>query len=185
MIPGVTKLRESSEIFDRLLDGKTLSTIGVFAFFAVALHLQIGALVPIGLPWYSIYLVTPGVFALAWLIAVTPSMGEEAGAAGRWGFWWGDYKDAIYPAGHEDAGKPVFDRMYGIKKGLQRGVWLGAPFTLVTGLPIFIYLGLLFPVLHLIGQQIHYVIHKVDGWKYAEPLIGGICIGVGVGFYLN
>lgn len=185
MIPGVKDLRKRNKFFDRLLDGKVASSIGVFAFMAIALHLQIGKLVPIGLPWYSIYLVTPAAFTAAWLIAVSPSMGEEAGACGRWGYWWGDYKDAIYPPGHEDAGKPVFDRMYGWKKALQRGVWLGVPFALVTDLPIFIFLGLLFPVLHFAGQQIYYWIHGGNSWKYAEPLIGAICIGIGIGDYLN
>lgn len=173
MIPGVKELREKSKIFDRLLDGKVASTIGVFVFFVVAFHLQLGSLVPHGLPWYQLYIVTPLLLAAAWLIGVAPSMGEEAGAVGRIGRAWGDYIDA------------GFGRSYGIKKALQRGVFLGAPFTIVTGDPIFLILGALFPVMHFVGQQIYYMIHRVDSWKYAEPLIGAVCIGIGVGSYLS
>ena len=174
MIPGVKDLRAKAWIYDRLLDGKVASTIGVFLFFAVALQLQLGKLVPFGLPWHELYIVTPGLLAAAWLIGVAPSMGEEAGAIGRIGRAWGEYVQY-----------PEFGRAYGVKKALQRGVWLGAPFTVLTGLPHFILLGLLFPVIHFAGQQIYYMIHKADGWKYAEPLVGGVCIGIGVGIYLN
>lgn len=165
MIPGVEDLRDKSKILDRLLDGKVISTIGVFAFFAVMLGIYGGR----GLLWDL--LIAPALFSAAWLIAVAPSMGEEAGACGRIGHAWGDYIEK------------GFGRSYGIKKALQRGVWIGAPFTVLTGLPHFILLGLLFPVIHFAMQEIHYRVHKTDSWKYAEPVVGAVCVGVGMAIY--
>lgn len=179
MIPRVDALRESSKFWDRVLDGKVASTIGVYAYFAVVLSVYGGMV------WYWDLLIAPAMCSVAWLISVTPSMGEEAGAVGRIGAWWGDYKDAIYGPDHEDAGKPVFDRMYGIKKSLQRGLWIGAPWTVLTGLSHFLLLGLLFPFIHFAMQEVFYKIHKTDSWKYAEPVVGAICIGVGVAIYLS
>lgn len=166
MIPGVHKLRDSSKILDRLLDGKVVSTIGVYAFVAVMLY-YLG-----DMPRWWEYIFAPTLFSLCWLLGVSPSMGEEAGACGRIGRAWGPYIER------------GFGRSYGIKKALQRGVWLGAPFTLLTGLPHFLVLGALFPAIHFVMQQIHYMIHKTDSWKYAEPVVGTICIGVGVSVYV-
>lgn len=173
MIPGVKKLRERNWFFDRLLDGKVASTIAVFFFFVIALWIQLGKFVDLGMPILNILLYTPAALSLAWLVGVSPSMGEEAGAVGRIGHAWGDYIEK------------GFGRSYGVKKALQRGVFLGAPFAIITGDPIFLILGALFPVMHFVGQQIYYMIHRVDSWKYAEPLIGAVCIGIGVGSYLS
>jgi hypothetical protein len=175
-ISAVRLARTKSRILNRLLAGKVVSTALVFAFFSIALSSQLGVLVQYGLPVYDLAFKTPLLLMLAWLVAVSPSMGEEAGAIGRIGRHWGDYVDMW---GEKEG------RSYGWRKGLQRGVWLGAPFTVLTGLPHFIILGALFPVCHFIGQQIYYMIHKVDSWKYAEPLVGGVCIGISVGVYLS
>lgn len=139
------------------------------------------------------------IFCVAWLLAVPPSMGEEAGAIGRWKFWWGDYKDAVYSAtfpAHKKAGMPVFDRRYGILKGVQRGAWMGAVFTVagattsyiagetiaisnVFSIPI---MALGFPIAHFIGQEIYYRIYKTDNWKYAEVLVGFL---LGLSYFLS
>lgn len=127
------------------------------------------------------------IFCAAWLLAVSPSMGEEAGAIGRWGHWWGRYKDA------------GFTRSYGILKGVQRGAWMGAVFTVAgattsyiageiitisTVFPIPI-MALGFPLAHFIGQEIYFRIHKNDNWKYAEIIVGALlglcyCLSQGV-----
>lgn len=139
------------------------------------------------------------IFLVACLLAVPPSMGEEAGAIGRWKFWWGDYKDAVYSAtfpAHKKAGMPVFDRRYGILKGVQRGAWMGAVFTVagatssyIDGETITIFnvfpipiMALGFPLAHFIGQEIYYRIHKNDDWKYAEALVGSL---LGLSYFLS
>lgn len=128
------------------------------------------------------------IFCVAWLLAVTPSMGEEAGAIGRWRFWWGDYKDAVYSAtfpAHKKAGMPVFDRRYGILKGMQRGAWMGAVFTVAGATSSYIVgetitisnvfpipiMALGFPLAHFIGQEIYWRIHGTDNWKYSEAMV--------------
>jgi hypothetical protein len=167
MVPRVDALRESSKFWDRVLDGKVASTIGVYVYFAVVLSVYGGMV------WYWDLLIAPAMCSVAWLISVTPSMGEEAGACGRIGHAWGDYIDK------------GFGRSYGIKKALQRGVWIGVPWTVITGLSHFLLLGLLFPVIHFAMQEFYYLVHKTDSWKYAEPVVGAICIGVGVAIYLS
>ncbi len=114
------------------------------------------------------------IFCAAWLLAVSPSMGEEAGAIGRWGHWWGRYKDA------------GFTRSYGILKGVQRGAWMGAVFTVAGATTLSIpIMALGFPLAHFIGQEIYFRIHKTDNWKYAEFFVGALlglcyCLSQGV-----
>lgn len=114
------------------------------------------------------------IFCAAWLLAVSPSMGEEAGAIGRWGHWWGRYKDA------------GFTRSYGILKGVQRGAWMGAVFTVAGATTLSIpIMALGFPIAHFIGQEIYFRIHKNDNWKYAEIIVGALlglcyCLSQGV-----
>lgn len=103
----------------------------------------------------------------AWLLAVAPSIGEEAGAIGRVGHWWGKYRER------------GFDRMYGVLKGVQRGAWMGAVFTVAGATTLSIpIMALGFPLAHFIGQELYWRIHKNDDWKYAEFLVGsllGLC----------
>jgi hypothetical protein len=103
------------------------------------------------------------IFCVAWLLAVSPSMGEEAGAVGRWGFSWGEYIDK------------GFGRMYGVQKALQRGAWMGAVFTVAGAATISIpIMAIGFPLAHLIGQEIHWRVHKKDDWKYSEVIVGAL-----------
>lgn len=139
------------------LDGKSLATILVFVFCL----LNAGFLMAVAI-------------TAAWLLAVSPSMGEEAGAIGRYGHWWGKYRGI------------GLSRSYGVKKGLQRGVWIGAMFSVVMGsASLFIpVLGIGFVAAHFIFQEIYYRIHKQDSWAYAEPAIGaliGFCIDRALG----
>lgn len=155
-VQHVRQLKESSWMVDKLLGGKLLAGLVVFIF----------ALLSSFNPPYAFLILA------AWLLAASPSMGEEAGAIGRWGFWWGQYKDA------------GFDRMYGVLKGVQRGAWMGAMFVFCAGattlsIPI---MGIGFVAAHFIGQEAYWRIHKKDSWAYAEPLIGlllGLCYILG------
>lgn len=130
------------------------------------------------------------IFCAAWVLAVSPSMGEEAGAIGRWGHWWGDYRDAVYsatyPAWTKKSGMPVFSRSYGVLKGVQRGAWMGAVFTVAGATTLSIpIMALGFPLAHFIGQELYFRIHKKDDWKYAEILVGallGLCYVLSKGF---
>jgi len=143
-----------------ILDGKFIAGLIVFVFILLSSFD----------PIYSLVMLT------AWLLAVSPSMGEEAGAIGRYGHWWGDYHDAVY----SDTSKPVFNRSYGVLKGVQRGVWMGAVFTVAgaTALSIPI-MGLGFVAAHFIGQELYFRLHGRDSWAYSEPLVGaliGVCL---------
>lgn len=159
-VKGWNKIREESLIFDVLLDGKVLSTVGAIILGAVGTGN-----------------VTDGVMiGLAWLIAVSPSMGEEHGAIG-------DYKGAL--PNYLERDMTVRGRKYDVKKGIQRGVFMGAAFALATGFTGFIVASLLFIPCVYIGQSLNRLILKVPGWTLAEPLIGGIVIGVPLGIYLG
>lgn len=106
-------------------------------------------------------------FTTAWMLAVTPSMGEEAGSIGRFKYWWGKYRNL------------GFTRSYGVKKGLQRGCWMGAMFAIATGSVVSIPIMTLgFVASHYIGQEIFYREFKKDNWVLSEAMIGsliGIC----------
>ncbi len=119
------------------------------------------------------------IWLVAWLLAVTPSMGEEAGAIGRWNHWWGDYRFAVYPFGHAKAGKQVFNRSYGVLKGVQRGAWMGAMFCCAGATTLSIpIMAIGFVAAHFLGQEAYYRIHKSDSWVYVEPVVGallGLC----------
>lgn len=162
-IQAVHNFEQRSWLNGRIVDGKVLSTIIVFLF---------------GL--FTVDISQALILSIAWLLAVAPSMGEEAGAIGRVGKWWGDYKDAVYPEGHYKQGQMVFGRRYGILKGVQRGAWMGAMFCCAGATTLSIpIMGLGFVAAHFIGQEIYFRIHKQgQSWAYAEPIIGsllGVC----------
>lgn len=166
-IQGWDDLVQKLGFAGKLLGGKFLAGLVVFVFCAITSG-----------DW--VYGLT---MLIAWVLAIPPSMGEEAGAIGRWGYWWGDYKDAVYPQGHIKAGMPVFNRSYGILKGVQRGAWIGAVFTVagatVLSIPI---MAIGFVAAHFIFQEIYFRINKIDSWAFVEPIIGsllGACIAYG------
>ena len=156
------EVRHRNRIFERLLDGKVISTLCLFTALMVVT--------------FDVYLSLA--MSIAWLAAVAPSMGEEHQAIGHSTHWGGAYKM------HE----ADFGRMYGVKKGLQRGVWMGACFAIVTGYVPYLCFSLLFVPMVYIGQDLRARHtgnrHAVD-WCYAEFLIGAICIGVPTGLYLG
>lgn len=157
-IPVLKAFQNSGWLQGRIMDGKVLSTILVSSYAALSCPVE-------GMHAFAVAVWTAGM----WLLAVSPSMGEEAGAIGRMGHWWGPYKEL------------GFTRSYGVKKGLQRGVWTGAVFAMVFGhayifIPI---LGIGFVAAHFIGQDLCWRITKTEGWAWAEPLYGAL-IGLSI-----
>ena len=150
-------VRGKNKLLDRLLDGKTASTLGMIVM----------AIILTGDVYYALAL------PVAWLLAVAPSMGEEHGAIGDYKEWWGPYR------------LKQFGRDYGIKKGIQRGVFMGALFTLVTGFTPFILFSGLFVPLVWMGQSLNRLILKEPGWTLAEPLIGAFVVGVPLALWVG
>lgn len=155
------------------LSHKLSSTIFVFltvsfvtVFFQVNLGLGNEA-------WQSI-----GLFVIAWVISIAPSLGEEYGAImgrsdkyAQWmpkletiRLWKWKYQ---YIEGHA----------YGLKKAMQRGVWIGACMTAVTGYIPFIYFSLAFvPLAYLC---LNHAPRKIfDPWGWSEIAIGAVCYGI-------
>ena len=169
IFPWWAKLRATNAITERLLDGKVISTIGALLFALIAsvdtVSIDGGAY---GVPEYAVNFLPAIVFAAAWLAAVAPSMGEEHGAIGTTRHGWGEYVDY----------SQAFGRSYGIKKGLQRGVWMGACMALATGFTPYIAFSLLFVPAVFIGQEIYYRITGNDSWVLSEPLIGLTVFGI-------
>ncbi len=176
LFPWWEKFRASNVFTERLLDGKVISTIGVFIFGLFAqletISINGGAF---GVPEYTLDLHGAIFLAVAWLLAVAPSLGEEHGAIGRVGHAWGSYVTS----------PNVFGREYGVKKGLQRGVWMGACMALVTGFIPFICTSLLFVPAVFIGQEITFRLTGRDGWALSEPIIGAAVFGLGVALWLS
>lgn len=167
LFPWWDNLRHKNKITERIMDGKVISTLLVFAFALLATSVLVsdrGGLY--GVPEYSVILIPALLFALGWLVSVAPSMGEEHGAIGRIGKAWGPYIDK------------GFGRDYGIKKGIQRGVFIGACMALATGYIPFICFSLLFVPAVFIGQQLSWWILKRDGWVLSEPIIGALVYGI-------
>ncbi len=113
----------------------------------------------------------------AWLLAIAPSMGEEAGAIGRFGYWWGKYRDR------------GFDRSYGVLKGFQRGAFMGAAFTLAlhpdpVAWHFIPTLSFAFVIAHYLGQEIYFREFKKDNWVLSEAMLGsiiGLCVDLSLG----
>jgi hypothetical protein len=158
------KVRDSHPILERLLDGKVLSTLMVLiwaCFVTVWTQSNIGGMDTAEL---SVVAIT-----LAWLLSVAPSMGEEYGAI------------------RNDKTSPYllyFDREYGIKKAIQRGVFIGACMALATGSLLFIVSAALLFV-PLAWLALHYAPAKIfDRWGWSEILIGGFVYGLPMAFLI-
>jgi len=155
--------RDKKKVLDIVLDGKILSTILAFAFTAaVTKDLSLSLAI-----------------AAAWLASCAPSMGEEHGAVGDYKGPWGPYMLYTKPDG-----KLQFGQSYGVKKAVQRGILFGAAFTLATGYLPFILASLLFVPAIYVGQCLNRLVLKVPGWTLAEPLIGGLVVGLPIGLFL-
>jgi hypothetical protein len=113
----------------------------------------------------------PFLIVMAWILAVSPPIRDEALSVGRIGHWSGVFKDAGY------------SRQSSIVKAVQRGAWMGAVFT-VIGFPSLsiVIMAFGFPVAYFLAQEAYYRIHKIDSWTYAEPMVGAL---IGVCYALN
>lgn len=166
-----SRIRAKSKILERLFDGKVLSSIMVWVYGIIVFEGDV--LYPIAL-------------TLAWLAAVAPSMGEEHGAIGYFSTRYWKFQDTLINRIKScfvelDGYKSTYrGRMYDVKKGLQRGVWMGAVMAYTTGELMFIPLSLLFVPAVWIGQGLNRLILKRDGWTLAEPLIGAAVFGIGM-----
>jgi len=165
-VKGWKELRNKNKILDRLLDGKTILCVGSLAYF----------LIVAGVTVYAVLL------AAAWVVGVVASMGEENGAVGDSKGGWGDYLDAIYGPDHDDAGKLVFGRSYGVKKAVQRGLFLMTPLAIVTGCGYLAAVGLLYVPVVFAGQELKRRITGVRDWEWTEPALGFIC-GAAIGVF--
>ena len=133
-------------------EGKTIS--GVLAGVLVGAHTD----------W-----IVGTLFGVAWFVGWVMSVGEEIGAIGRFGKNWGPYVEWL----GADKGRKL-----GWKKGLHRGVFLGACLVLamysIPANEIIIIACALFPAIYFIGNDIYYRLHKTDSWFYSEFLFGAV-----------
>lgn len=164
----VEELRARNIILKTVLGGKALSAFGVFIFVLLASAIlktpaQDGAFAV-----YSLDFPLTALFTIAWLLAIAPSVGEEHGAIGTSRGGWGPYIDKD------------FGRSYGLKKALQRGVWMGAIMAIATNFLPFIYFSLLFIPCVFTGQELMYRIKKEEkpSWVLSEPIVGGVLFGI-------
>ncbi len=116
--------------------------------------------------WAGVFIdpLTGFLFGIAWWVGNMASLGEEVGAIGRLGKSWGPYLDWLGKDGVE----------YGWKKGLQRGIYLGAMLALATGNTALIVAGAALPPVYWVGQTLHWKIKNTDSWAWAEPIYGAL-----------
>ena len=153
LFPKLLEFMKRNPVADFFLDGTRLST----ALCATALAPLAGVQ-------------TACIFAVAWLLAVAPSVGEEAGGIGDYKENWGPYAEN-------------FEDSYAWKKGLQRGAYAGALLSLASGYTGFILAGLSFPAVYFAGSSVYRYFHGRRSWAYAEPLYGGI-MGIAAAMWL-
>lgn len=170
-IPGLERFKEGA--IGWFIDGTQLSAI--LAGTYIGFHAGIGQ---------------GALFALAWWIGVMMSMGEEAGAVGRWGHAWKQYIEWMPELKSVQIfGRTLFEyregRAYGVKKAIQRGVFLGALLTLATAFPGFILAGASFPIAYFLGSSLTFLTtKKPESWTGAEPIYGAI-VGLAAAHYLG
>lgn len=176
--PNWNYVREKNRVYDRLLDGKVITPLLACLFFYIATG-DFGHAV---------------LFAGAWLLAVAPSMGEEHGAIGRFDFEeLGRHDTLIDKIKHSTTALGGYlrkdqthrGRFYDVKKGLQRGVWMGAFMTLATGFIPYICFSFLFVPCVFVGQEIGYRITGKDGWALSELIIGAVLFGLPTAIMLS
>lgn len=155
---------------DRILDGKIFSSLGV-ATFMVFFGAKFEGFYE-GMAHYSFADDALIMFVLAfgaWMFGVAPSMGEEGGACGGYKGAWGEYTQH-------------FNRSYGIKKALQRGLWTTVFIGILLGSPLVILSGAMLVPCYWLGISYLQWKHQTVsvGWPYAEWLYGGV-IGMAIG----
>lgn len=142
-----------AKIIDRILDGKTLSSLG---FALIAFNPFAG---------------------LGWLLGVAPSIGEEIGAVGGYrGHWNYNDKDSWFLSKYIKI-KDI--RLWGFVSGLLRGAFLGLCLSITTLNPYFILAGACFPIAYFVGVSIRQRIEKLIAvdWHLGEWILGAIIGG--------
>lgn len=168
LFPKVNKLRRSNLFYDTVLDGKFVAT-GLMVFLGFVLYAEAQTrTAELGVPYYETDVIRGLLFGAAFILSVAPSMGEENGAIGRTGLCWGPYVD----------NPDDFGRSYGIKKGIQRGVFIGAVMTLATGSLAYIPFSALYVPLIFVTQELHWQFKREDSWAWSEPAIGLVMYGI-------
>lgn len=155
------KVRSRNKVLNRLLDGKVLSTALVLigcAFYSIQAQVNLG----LG----SNATISVLFIGIAWLLSVAPSLGEEYGSIRN------DLSSQY---------QLYFDREYGLKKAVQRGVWMGAMMTLATGYVGFIVASFAFVPLAWVSLNYIKGFKPFDAWGWSEVLIGAVCFGLPMG----
>jgi len=182
-------VRSKNKFYDRLLDGKVISTILAFLFIAAFTANLTDLRTAQDMAVYNILLWPSLIFAAGWLLSVAPSMGEEHGAIGTTVRSWGPYVEWM----PEEKSLKLFGRtlwtypegrMYGIKKGIQRGIWIGAIMAAFTGYLPYIFWSLAFVPAVFVGQEIYWRVFKKNSWALSEPIIGALCYGIPTAGYI-
>ncbi len=163
------RLREKNALLNRVLDGKVLSTV---LFWVMVVSVTADGVIATKL-------------AIAWLISVAVHMGKEHGAIGDHQGAWGPYVEWMPTLERFGPFSIREGRDFGIKKGIQRGLVFGAAFALATEDTIFLWWCLAFVPAVFIGQCIHKMIFKQNGWALAEPIIGASVVGVPLAIYVG
>ncbi|AEP08881.1 putative membrane protein [Micavibrio aeruginosavorus ARL-13] len=160
----------------QITDGKVLSSILLFMAvpFLTAEYVGMvagGAKYVFRDGWIMLSLLC----AVAWALGVSPRIKEECASVGGY-------------RGHELF---YLDRMFWVKKAVQRGIFTAAPLAIVLATMIganpapLLIAGATFPIVYFLGISIYqYRSNTVGiGWGYAEPLYG-LALGLGFGLSL-
>ncbi len=118
------------------------------------------------------------IFAAAWWVSMSPSLGEEIGAIGGYKGVWLDLD------GNEDY--TIKNTEGGWKKGVQRGIFTGAILSLAAWNPLLVIAGATFPVCVWcgisIGQLYSGNIQEHKGWRIYEGIFGA---AIGLAFWMG
>ena len=194
---GWARLRAKNAFTERLFDGKIISTILVFLFIAVATSKQIG--VSDGAYLYRVYSLTALSFAIGWIVSIAPSIRNETDAIwgqGEYIKWMPKLIDIKVPKFLANNTSHTGDhyltyiegRAYGIKKAVQRGMFIGGIMTIATSFVPFLYFSLFYvPILWSLSVVMK--LFKVNSphtraWVASEYVIGAILYGIPTGMWI-
>lgn len=190
------KVKNRNKVLDFVLGGRFVSTLLVFIyafiFTAEKVVYSSGQFPAVYDPDWLL----SGLIALMWLVAILPSLGEEYQALAGTG---------LYIKSFWNTGKGIvrFDKYYGHKKLIQRGVLMGAAMTLATGYIPFICFSLLYLPISWVcliygrkyGRSIQNFLklenkHKLSpidyiGWFAAELFTGAFVFGLPMFLWLS
>lgn len=160
----------------QITDGKVMSSFLLFLavpFLTAEYQGVINSVAQYGFRegWFMLSLLCAG----AWALGVSPRIKEECASVGGY-------------RGHELF---YLDRMFWVKKAVQRGIFTAAPMAIVLATMIganpapLLIAGATFPAIYFLGISIYQYRSNTGGigWGYAEPLYG-LALGLGFGLSL-